>query len=80
MGGTGNPACEPPRLPLTVEAVRGFIGSTFERATPGEKATLEVLEDFARGCESGAVTMEDAKRHAVISRRYFRPPNGFLFD
>ena len=26
-----NPACEPPRLPLTAEAVRGFIGSTFER-------------------------------------------------
>ena len=25
-----NPACEPPRLPLTAEAVRGFIGSTFE--------------------------------------------------
>lgn len=44
-----NPACEPPRLPLTVEAVRGFIGSTFKRedvrnrvylepAAPGEKA------------------------------------------
>lgn len=86
-----NPACEPPRLPLTAEAVRGFIGSTFERedvrnrvhlepAAPGEKATLEVLEDFARECESGAVTVEDAERHAVISRRYFRPPNGFLFD
>lgn len=86
-----NPACEPPRLPLTAEAVRGFIGSTFERedvrnrvylepAAPGEKSTLEVLEDFARECESGAVSVEDAERHAVISGRYFRPPNGFLFD
>lgn len=86
-----NPVCEPPRLPLTVEAVRGFIGSTFERedvrnrvclepAAPGERPTLEVLEDFARQCESGAVTVEDAERHAVISERYFRPPNGFLFD
>ena len=26
-----NPACEPPRSPLTPAAVRGFIGSTFER-------------------------------------------------
>lgn len=86
-----NPACEPPRLPLTVEAVRGFIGSTFERvdvrnrvslepAAPGEKATLDVLEGFARRCESGAVPVEDAERHAVMSERYFRPPNGFLFD
>lgn len=86
-----NPVCEPPRLPLTVEAVRGFIGATFERedvrnrvrlepAAPGEKATLEVLEDFARQCEGGAVTVEEVERHAVISGRYFRPPNGFLFD
>lgn len=86
-----NPICEPPRLPLTAEEVRGFIGSTFERegvrnrvrlepAAPGEKSTLDMLEDFARQCESGAVTMEDAERHAVISRLYFRPPNGFLFD
>ena len=86
-----NPVCEPPRLPLTAEAVRGFIGSTFERedvrnrvylepATPGEKSTLDMLEDFARQCEGGAVTVEDAERHAVISGRYFRPPNGFLFD
>jgi hypothetical protein len=86
-----NPVCEPPRLPLTVEAVRGFIGSTFERedvrnrvrlepAAPGEKATLDMLEDFARQCKSGAVTVEEVERHAVISGRYFRPPNGFLFD
>ena len=86
-----NPVCEPPRLPLSTEAVRGFIGSTFERedvrnrvrlepAAPGEKSTLEVLEDFARQCESGAVTVEEMERHAVISGRYFRPPNGFLFD
>lgn len=86
-----NPACEPPRSPLTPAAVRGFIGSTFERedvrnrvylepAAPGEKATLDMLEEFARQCESGAVTVEDAERHAVISGRYFRPPNGFLFD
>lgn len=86
-----NPVCEPPRLPLTAEAVRGFIGSTFERedvrnrvrlepATPGEKATLDTLEDFARQCKSGAVTVEEVERHAVISGRYFRPPNGFLFD
>lgn len=84
-----NPACEPPRSPLTVEAVRGFIGSTFERvdvrnrvslepAAPGEKATLDVLEGFARRCESGAVPVEDAERHAVMSERYFRPPNGHL--
>ena len=86
-----NPVCEPPRSPLTAEAVRGFIGATFERedvrnrvrlepAAPGEKATLEVLEDFARQCEGGAVTVEEVERHAVISGRYFRPPNGFLFD
>lgn len=86
-----NPACKPPRLPLTAEAVRGFIGATFERedvrnrvclepAAPGEKATLDTLEDFARQCKSGAVTVEEVERHAVISGRYFRPPNGFLFD
>lgn len=86
-----NPTCEPPRLPLTAEAVRGFIGSAFERddirnrvrlepAAPGEKSTLDTLEDFARRRESGAVTVEDAARHAVISGRYFRPPNGFFFD
>lgn len=75
-----NPACEPPRSPLTVEAVRGFIGSTFERAAPGERPTLDMLEDFARQCKSGAVTVEDVEHHAVISGRYFRPPNGFLFD
>ncbi len=86
-----NPACEPPRLPLSTEAVRGFIGSTFERedvrnrvclepAAPGEKSTLDILEDFARQCKSGAVTAEDAERYAVISELYFRPPNGFLFD
>lgn len=49
-----NPTCEPPRLPLTTEAVRGFIGSAFERddirnrvrlepAAPGEKSTLDTL-------------------------------------
>lgn len=39
-----------------------------------------MLEDFARQCESGAVTVEDAEHHTVMSERYFRPPNGFLFD
>lgn len=39
-----------------------------------------MLEDFARGCEGGAVTVEDAERHAVISGLYFRPSNGFFFD
>lgn len=86
-----NPTCEPPRLPLTASAVRGFIGSAFERddirnrvrlepAAPGEKSTLDTLEDFARRRESGAVTVEDAACHAVISGRYFRPPNGFFFE
>ena len=50
-----------------------------EPAAEGAKATLDVLEDFARQCEGGAVTVEDAERHAVISERYFRPPNGFFF-
>lgn len=36
-----NPACEPPRSPLTVEAVRGFIGSTFERVDVRNRVSLE---------------------------------------
>lgn len=85
-----NPTCEPPRLPLTAEAVRGFIGSTFERedvrnrvhlepAAPGEKATLEVLEDFARRRESGIATAHELEQSARISDLYFRPLNGFFF-
>jgi len=50
-----------------------------EPAAEGEKSTLDVLEDFARRREGGAVTVEDAERHAVVSERYFRPPNGFFF-
>ena len=80
-----------PVPPLSAEAVRGFIGVAFghaggrqrvrvEPAAEGAKATLDVLEDFARQCESGAVTVEDAERHAVMSERYFRPPGGFFFD
>lgn len=41
--------------------------------------TLGVLEEFVRRRESGTVTVEDVERHAVISERYFRPPNGFFF-
>ena len=80
-----------PVPPLSAEAVQGFISAAFghtgarqrvrvEPAAKGEKATLDMLEDFARQCEGGAVTVEDAERHAVISGRYFRPPNGFFFD
>lgn len=80
-----------PVLPLSAETVRGFIGAAFghagarqrvrvEPAAEGAKPTLDVLEDFARRRESGAVTVEDAERHAVISERYFRPPGGFFFD
>lgn len=79
-----------PVPPLSAAAVQGFISAAFghtgarqrvrvEPAAEGEKTTLDVLEDFARQCESGAVTVEDAERHAVISERYFRPPNGFFF-
>jgi len=86
-----NPVCEPPPLHPPLPSTHTLIGATFERedvrnrvrlepAAPGEKATLEVLEDFARQCEGGAVTVEEVERHAVISGRYFRPPNGFLFD
>lgn len=50
-----------------------------EPAAEGEKVTLDVLEDFARQCESGTVTVEDAERHAVVAVHYFRPPNGFFF-
>lgn len=79
-----------PVPPLSAEAVQGFISAAFghtgarqrvrvEPAAEGEKATLDVLEKFARQCENGAVTVEEAERHAVISERYFRPPNGFFF-
>lgn len=82
-----NPTCEPPRLPLTASAVRGFIGSAFERddirnrvqlvqAAPGEKSTLDTLEDFARRRENGTATAQDLAR---ISDLYFRPLNGFFF-
>lgn len=80
-----------PVPPLSAEAVQGFISAAFghagarqrvrvEPAAEGEESTLDVLEDFARRCESGAVTVEDAERHAVISGRYFRSPGGFFFD
>ena len=80
-------ALQRPVPPLSAAAVQGFISVAFghagarqrvrvEPATEGAKATLDVLEDFARRCESGAVTVE---RHAVMSERYFRPPNGFFF-
>ena len=70
--------------------MQGFISAAFghagarqrvrvEPAAEGAKATLDVLEDFARQCEGGAVTVEDVERHAVVSERYFRPPNGFFF-
>lgn len=76
--------------PLSAAAVQGFISAAFghagarqrvrvEPAAEGEKPTLDVLEGFARQCESGAVTVEDVERHAVMSERYFRPPNGFFF-
>lgn len=79
-----------PVPPLSAEAVQGFISAAFghtgarqrvrvEPAAEGAKATLDELEDFARRRESGTVTVEDAERHAVISERYFRPPNGFFF-
>ena len=45
----------------------------------GCRLSPQPLEGFARQCESGAVTVEDAERHAVMSERYFRPPNGFFF-
>lgn len=88
---TASAQLQRPVPPLSAEAVQGFISAAFghagarqrvrvEPAAEGEKTTLDVLEAFARRCESGAVTVEDAERHAVISRRYFRPPNGFLFD
>lgn len=83
-------ALQRPVPPLSAAAVQGFISAAFghagarqrvrvEPAAEGEKSTLDVLEDFARGCENGTVTVEDAERHAVISERYFRPPNGFFF-
>lgn len=79
-----------PVPPLSAAAVQGFISTAFghdgarqrvrvEPAAEGEKATLDELEGFARQCESGAVPVEDAERHAVMSERYFRPPNGFFF-
>lgn len=69
---------------------RGFISAAFghagarqrvrvEPAAEDAKSTLDVLEDFARRREGGAVTVEDAERHAVISERFFRPPGGFFF-
>lgn len=83
-------ALQRPVPPLSAETVRGFISAAFgplserqrvrvEPAAEGEKSTLDVLEEFARRRESGAVTVEDAERHAVISDRFFRPPNGFFF-
>ena len=80
-----------PVPPLSAETVQGFISAAFshagdrqrvrvEPAAEGEKATLDVLEDFARRRESGTVTVEDAERHTVVAVRYFRPPGGFFFD
>ena len=88
---TASAQLQRPVPPLSAEAVQGFISAAFghagarqrvrvEPAAEGEESTLDVLEDFARRCESGAVTVEDAERHAVISGRYFRPPGGFFFD
>ena len=85
-----NPTCEPPRLPLTASAVRGFIGSAFEcgdirnrvrlePAAPGEKSTLDTLEDFARRRENGTTTAHELEQSARISDLYFRPLNGFFF-
>lgn len=85
-----NPTFEPPSLPLTTETVRGFIGSTFEQdnirnrvqlvqAAPGEKSTLDTLEDFARRRENGTATAQELEQSARISDLYFRPPNGFFF-
>lgn len=79
-----------PVPPLSAETVQRFIGAAFghagarqrvqvEPAAEGAKSTLDVLEEFARQCESVAATVEDAERHAVISERFFRPPNGFFF-
>ena len=83
-------ALQRPVPPLSAETVRGFISAAFghsgarqrvrvEPAAEDAKSTLDVLEDFARRREGGAVTVEDAERHAVMSERYFRPPNGFFF-
>lgn len=83
-------ALQRPVPPLSAAAVQGFISAAFghagarqrvrvEPAAEDAKSTLDVLEEFARRCESGAVTVEDAERHAVISERFFRPPNGFFF-
>ena len=83
-------ALQRPMPPLSAETVRGFISAAFghagarqrvrvEPAAEDAKSTLDVLEDFARRREGGAVTVEDAERHAVMSERYFRPPNGFFF-
>ena len=83
-------ALQRPVPPLSAETVRGFISAAFgplserqrvrvEPAAEDAKSTLDVLEDFARRREGGAVTVEDAERHAVISERFFRPPGGFFF-
>ena len=83
-------ALQRPVPPLSAAAVQGFISAAFghagarqrvrvEPAAEDAKSTLDVLEEFARRRESGAVTVEDAERHAVISDRFFRPPNGFFF-
>ena len=83
-------ALQRPVPPLSAAAVRGFISAAFgplserqrvrvEPAAEDAKSTLDVLEEFARRREGGAVTVEDAERHAVISERFFRPPNGFFF-
>lgn len=78
-------ALQRPVPPLSAAAVQGFISAAFghagarqrvrvEPAAEGEKPTLDVLEGFARQCESGAVTVEDVERHAVMSERYSRQP------
>ena len=83
-------ALQRPVPPLSAAAVQGFISAAFghagarqrvrvEPAVEGAKSTLDVLEDFARRLKNGTVTVEDAERHAVMSERYFRPPNGFFF-
>lgn len=83
-------ALQRPQPPLNTEKVQEFISAAFgplserqrvrvEPVAEDAKSTLDVLEEFARRRESGTVTVEDVERHAVISERYFRPPNGFFF-
>lgn len=86
-----NPEIKPPEAPLTAEAVRQFVAAVaaqpefewrvhVEPAPEGARATIDVLEDFARRCEDGTVTVEDLDRHDKLSTLYFRPARLFMFD